>query len=350
MTRKPGSTDADIVPIRSDDAASVIAGYGIAIARALEYSGVDSRRVFHAAGVDAALSNDPLQRLPVSSVTRLYKAAVEVTGDPYFGLTVAKFIHASNLHALGYGLLASASLADFCLRLQRYMHLVSRSSSVERQQTGFELRLRHRPAVAVCAETEDAWLASLIRIVRLVYKPDFHPLRVEFIHARPGIDDDRYVTYFGAPVSFGNTESTLVFSSGDLDVPWQGSCPELAQFNDNLAATYLAKLDRSDTVACVRAKIVEMLPSGDCSKTRVAAALCMSPANLQLKLKQQDTNFHQLMDEIRKDFACAYLRQPSLSITEITYMLGFTDISNFTRAFKRWTGSAPTAFRSGALP
>lgn len=345
MSTEPNSPPLPSPPAGAE-AASVIAGYGIAIARALDYCGMDSRRVLHAAGIDATLINDPMQRLPVTALTRLYKASVEVTGDPYFGLTVAKFMHASNLHALGYGLLASANLADFCRRVERYMRLVSRSARVEEETAGFEFRLVNRLLVEVSAETEDAWLSFLVRTIRLLYKPDFRPLRVEFHHPRPDGGDAPYVTHFQAPVSFGHETPALVFSTGDLEVPWQGNCPELAQFNDNLAASYLAKLDRSDVVACVRAKIVDLLPSGDCSKNRVAAALCMSPANLQLKLRQRDTSFQDLLDDIRREFACGYLRQQALSITEITYMLGFTDISNFTRAFKRWTGTSPTAYRS----
>jgi AraC-like DNA-binding protein len=95
----------------------------------------------------------------------------------------------------------------------------------------------------------------------------------------------------------------------------------------------------------VKQKIIEYLPDGDCSRDRVASALCMSPTTLQLKLSQRGTNFQQLLDDTRKELACSYLSQAARSVTEITFLLGFSDTSNFTRAFKRWTGVSPTDYR-----
>jgi AraC-like DNA-binding protein len=95
----------------------------------------------------------------------------------------------------------------------------------------------------------------------------------------------------------------------------------------------------------VTQKIIEFLPDGDCTRDKVASALCMSPTKLQLKLSQRGTNFQQLLDDTRKELACSYLSQASRPVTEITFLLGFSDTSNFTRAFKRWTGLSPTDFR-----
>ena len=74
----------------------------------------------------------------------------------------------------------------------------------------------------------------------------------------------------------------------------------------------------------------------------------MSPSSLQGKLLQHGTNFHQLLDDIRRDLACSYLHQPNRSVTEITFLLGSANTSNFTRAFKRWTGKSPTDYRQPA--
>jgi len=324
---------------------TVIAGYGIAIANALEYSGVDSRRIFHAVGIDESLSNDPLHRLPVTTISRLYQACVDVTGNPYFGLSVSRFLHLSNLHALGYGLMASSTLLDACNRLTRYMCLVSQTARMLVKESDGESQLIAELLADPCPQTQDAWAAFLYRLMRLLHGGDIALLRVELAHSQPSGGDAPYVEHFGAPVLFEQKALALVFPSELMRIPLPGACPELAQFNDNIATGYLAKLDRNDVVAGTRAKIVELLPSGQCTKNRVAEALYMSPATLQSRLTQRDTSFHDLLNEIRHDLACSYLCQPVLSVTEIAYMLGFTDLSNFTRAFKRWTGQSPSAFR-----
>ena len=170
---------------RTRDQPTVIAGYALAIARALAHKGVDSHRVFRAAGIPEAASNDPLERMTSSQVAALYKTCVEVTHDPYFGLTVAKFIHASNIHAVGYALLASKTLLDFCLRLERYFAVVSQSAALRIERGPQELALRFHHQTNLCGETEDAFLAFLLRFMRLLHNDEFVPLRVEFHHPCP---------------------------------------------------------------------------------------------------------------------------------------------------------------------
>lgn len=327
---------------------SVIASYAIAIARALEHKGVDSRRVFRAAGISETLSNDPLHRLPGAQIGQLYRACVQVTGDPYFGLTVAKFIHASNIHAMGYALLASKTLLDFCLRLERYFAVVSGSVMLRVERHDTEVALRFHHLAPVCGENEDACLAFLLHFMRLLYRADFQPVCVAFRHACPTPGAAPYAACFGVAPLFDQAESALVLPASAMSDPLAGACPELAQLNDRIAGEYAARLDKSDITARVRAKLVELMSSDDCSRRRMARDLGMSEAALHQKLAQRDTSFLDLLNETRQEMARGYLAQRTLSITEIAFLLGFTDTSNFTRAFKRWTGLSPSQYRAGA--
>ena len=326
---------------------TTIGSYAMAIAKALDTCGVDSERIFRAAGIDFELANDPMVRLPPSTMTRLYRACVDVTNNPYFGLTVGKFIHISNLHALGYALAASNTLMDFCRRLERYMRLVSQVTKVTVTESEDQVFLRFEHLTESCGETEDAFFSFLMIVLRTLYKPTFSPVRVEFRHAMPHEGAAPYEALFRTTVDFSRPASAFVFNSADMQVRLRGSCPELAQINDNIVIGYLARLDKSDVINGVKQKIIEYLPDGDCDRDKVASALCMSPTTLQAKLSQRGTNFQQLFDNTRKELACSYLGQgkATRSVTEIAFLLGFTDTSNFTRAFKRWTGKSPTDFR-----
>lgn len=301
--------------------------------------------VFRAAGIPTELSTDPMSRLPTTAVTRLYRACVEVTHNPYFGLTVARFIQISTLHALGYALAASSTLMDFCRRLERYFRLASQVAKVSLVEADGKVYLRFEHLVEVSAETEDAFFGFLVLTMRLLYKPGFNPVRVEFHRPMPREGAEPYEKLMRAPVSFSNAVGQLVFDRDDLIRALPGACPELAQVNDNISIDYLARLDKNDVVTGVTKKIIELLPDGDCDRDKVASALCMSPSTLQVKLLQRGTNFQQLLDDIRRELGCSYVRQPTRSVTEITFLLGFANTSNFTRAFKRWTGMSPTEFR-----
>ena len=327
---------------------TVISGYGLMIATALERRGIDSRRVFAAAGISETLKNDPLMRLPLDAITRMYRACVDATGDPYFGLAVGGLVGPSTLHALGHGLMASSTLADFCTRVQRYFGIVSQTARIEIESEAAQVHFRAIPIADVCAESQDAWLGLMHRMMQQLYAGDVGLIGAELAHPMPAAGDAPYRSFFGAPVRFDTRAVTLILPSRVMNVPLQGACPELAQVSDNLAASYLAKLDRADVVANVRARIVELLPGGECSKRRVAEALYMSPTTLHQRLLERGTGFHQLLNDIRRELACGYLRQSRVSVTEITFLLGFTDVSNFTRAFKRWTGTSPTQFRDQA--
>ena len=108
---------------------------------------------------------------------------------------------------------------------------------------------------------------------------------------------------------------------------------------------FLEKLDKADLVNRVRSLIISELASGTISKNGIADQLHMSPRSLQLKLAAKGTTFQDTLDKTRQTLAQGYMTQSSLTITEIAYLLGFADSSNFTRAFKRWTGQPPSKFR-----
>jgi AraC-like DNA-binding protein len=91
--------------------------------------------------------------------------------------------------------------------------------------------------------------------------------------------------------------------------------------------------------------IVDRLSSGVVTKQQAAEGVHMSPRNLQAKLATQNTSFQEILETTRQSLAMGYIEQSSISITEISYLLGFSDLSNFTRAFKRWTNKSPTEFR-----
>ncbi len=346
MSGSKVDTPGTEIPLQDDGLQpTTIGSYTVAIARALEASGVDSKRIFIATGISESLSTDPMVRLSAAATTRLYRACVEVTNNPYFGLTVSKYIHLTHLHALGYSLAASSSLLDFARRLERYFRLVSQVATASIEQTDRHVLIRFNHLVELCSETEDAFCAFLILLMRLLYRQEFSPVRVEMRRTMPHEGAQPYEELFRAPVIFDQASTLLVFNRADMQQVLTGSCPELAQVNDNIVIGYLARLDKNNVITGVTQKIIEFLPNGDCTRDKVASALCMSPTKLQLKLSQRGTNFQQLLDDTRKELACSYLSQASRPVTEITFMLGFSDTSNFTRAFKRWTGFSPTDYR-----
>jgi AraC-like DNA-binding protein len=325
---------------------TVIGSYGLAIQNALETLGYDASDLYQRAGIEKKPSNDPLARLTPREVDNLLKESVLVTGNPSFGLTVARFAHPSALHALGYSILASSSLRDCCERLRRYSRLATEQGELRtREDEHFYYLSSHRLSKRISPEAIDTWHAFLVRIFRTLYKPDFAPISVKLERPRPEGYEDIYHKAFHAPVSFDADYSEICLPLESVDVPLIGGNREIANQFDQLVENYLAELDETDIVTRTRHVIIEQLSSGSCNRQRVATELGLSSSSLQLRLAREETSFQALLDEVRKSIALAYMDQARIPITEIAFLVGFADTSSFSRIFRKWTGSSPSEYR-----
>ena len=325
---------------------STIAAYAFAISTALEQCGVDPRGIFEKCGVPIQTTTDPLLRLTNNEITRLFKASVAATSDPSFGLLVGQTMHPGNLHALGYALMASTSLRDYAQRLSNYYKIVSQSAQIRVQENSSEfLIIAEVLSDDICRETEDAFITLQLRFIRFIYNPSFNPLRVELMRPEPSTDIKKYQDYFNCEIRFDCPEIAIAIAPDLVDKPLPGASKELAQMHDQTTAQYLKRMEKQDIINRVRTMIVEDLSASAITKQRVADKLCMSPRSLQMKLAAKDTSFQEILDSTRESLALCYMEQSAISITEAAYLLGFSDVSNFTRAFKRWTNKSPREFR-----
>ena len=140
----------------------------------------------------------------------------------------------------------------------------------------------------------------------------------------------------------------MYFSKASLEAHLHTANPRLARVNDRVITQYLAQFDKGSTAMRVRAKLIDLLSAGNVTQQDVADSLHMSLRTLQRKLSVENTSYKVLLDETRRELANQYLRQACLSVSEVTYLLEFSEPSNFARAFKRWTGRTPSDFRTAA--
>ena len=108
---------------------------------------------------------------------------------------------------------------------------------------------------------------------------------------------------------------------------------------------YLGKLDKDNIVDRATTAIIDMLPSGGLADEKIAEQLNMSARSLQRRLKAAGSTFRTLLEAVRKDLAATYVRDPDIELVEVAFLLGFSDQSAFSRAFKRWTGCPPSEAR-----
>lgn len=324
----------------------------VAIFQTLESYHVDAAKVMREAGVDLSYLKDPTARLDPATHFKIVADAVELTEDPAFGLRFSDFVHPTTFHALGFALLSSSTLRAFCQRWVRYQSFITTSGEATFDESGEHPALvfpsqQQRQESPVSRVLIDGQIATVLKLIRFMYRPDFNPVGVDLVSELIPGTDDIYRKYFGDNVRFGQTRNCVYFQLTTLDARLPAANAELARQNDEAVLNFLARLDRANVEAQAHAKLIELLPSGDCSKAKVASALYMSVRTLHNRLADAGTTYQQLLDRTRQELAEQYMRQPNISVSEVAYLLGFSDCSNFSRAFHRWTDQSPSEFREG---
>ncbi|MCU0235235.1 MAG: AraC family transcriptional regulator [Thermoanaerobaculales bacterium] len=316
---------------------------------ALETYGIDGHGVFSDAGLDPAALRDPKGRYPLAAMQRLWQLAVERSGDPCFGLSAAAQWHPTTWHGLGYAWLASTTLEEAFRRFERYSAIISSAADVrlDERETVFRVVIGGHAG----APTEpppavvDAIAATVVHMCRLSAGPGFSPIAVELSHGGDGCHRRR-CELFRAPIRYGAPEVALEVDRVQACHRLPRANAALAQANEKVIADYLAELRGGQVTARLRAQLVEELPSGSVSAAALAASLHMSRRTLQRRLRAEGVTFSEVLDRTRRELAERFIRDHELTLSEITFLLGFSEQSSFSRSFRRWTGLPPAAFRS----
>lgn len=309
--------------------------------------GLDAESLFQEVGVDPALRLDINARISERKFDDLLWAAKQKSRDDGFIFHLITGMHPSYLGALGYAWLTSASLRKAFERAQRYYRLVTTRTEVclDEQGDAFFVHFRsNSDRVHDLALRERVRLVSPVQLCRLSYGEDFAPRRVLFSHPEPP-SAHHYYQYFRCELLFDQPETAMVISTEVVDEPLAGFNPQIVQQFDRMMADYLAKQDRDDIVGRTRAAILEDLPSGDASLESIAERLLMSPRTLTRRLADRGESFKGMLAQIRRELAEKYILDQSLSLTEISFLLGFSEASSFSRAYRGWTGRSPSAHR-----
>lgn len=318
---------------------------GSVLGEVIDHYGLDKNDIAKQAGIDTNVAYGSSDRISAEKIQKVWRAVKELTGDDCVGLTYAKFIQPSSLNGLGLAWITSDSLADSIKRLIRFQHSISTAIdfTLNEIDAGYQILLRSKIKNAVDISI-DASVASLLRMCRITYGPELEVERVSFSHTQPNCVEE-FKEYFGIPVEFDASETMIVFPKDAFEKILVTANPELARMNDLVVIEYLKKYDKENVSLQVRAQIIENLNSGVPDQEKIARVLSMSLRNLQRKLRSEGTSYNILLDETRSELSRQYLRGSNRSIFEVAYLLGFSDSSNFSRAFRRWVGMSPQEFR-----
>jgi len=324
-----------------------LATMGQVFVRVLEMHGVDARALMREAGIDPAVVNDPSARIRSSVGDAVVARAASLIPDPAFALRAARCWHPSNLGVLGHAWLASSTLRSGLQRLERYSRIVGEKAQIRVTDTRDGLRFsydhRRRDPVLHAVGT-DFMLSLVVDMCRMNHGASLRPAEVRLSRPKPA-HTEPYRHFYGCLVHFGTHDDCFLLSHRVADEPLPTANRRLARTLDDMLAGELAARDRDNIPARCRFTLHEQLASGDMSEGQMARQLSMSRRTLQRKLAEASTTYQKLVDDTRRDLALRHMDDPRKSITDVTFLLGFSGQSAFTRAFRRWTGMSPTTYR-----
>ena len=324
-----------------------LATFGQVFVHLAEMYGIDARALLREAGIDPATLRDPSARIPSRVSDEVFAKIATLIPDPAFGLRAARCWHPSNLGGLGHAWLASSTLRGGLQRLERFSRIVGEKAQLKVHDARDGLRVtydhrRHDPVLRAIGT--DFVLSLILDMCRMNYGAALRPLDVWLSRVKPQ-DTEPYRHFFGCPVHFGASLDGFLLAPRIADEPLPTANRRLADTLDDMLTAELAGRDRDNLPARCKATLLDQLSSGEVSEHHMARQLHMSRRTLQRKLAESNTTYQKLVDDTRRDLALRYMENPRKSITDVTFLLGFSGQSAFTRAFRRWTGTSPTQFR-----
>lgn len=317
-----------------------------ALWKQIEGYGINPEPLFRENGIDPEVMFDPGARISAGQIQKLDVQAAKLSGDDCFGLTGAEYFRPAHLGALGFAWLASSSLRTAFERLSRYARIINEKLAVQLNEDGrlYSVTIDAQLPAMQQRIREDGQMAAMVKFCRIIAGKDFVPAKVWFRHAQPR-DTARYYALFRCPVEFSAETTTLFIPVDRVDQRLTGSNDQLATLNEHIVVKYLAHSEKMDIVNRVKAAIIDRLASGAVSETSVAEQLHMTPRNIHRKLQKENTSFKTLLTETRRDLAQQYIQDRTKTLTEISFLLGFSEVSSFSRAYKGWTGQPPSEAR-----
>lgn len=318
------------------------------VVAALEARGVDAAGILRRVGIsrEALASGD--SRLPRRSVRGLWERAAEAVHDPSFGIHVAEALPAGAYDVFDHILWAADTVGAGFSRLARYFPLLQDNATMSLVvEPGRARLLRRGPTVG--PQCDEFTFALLLVRSRHASAVAWSPERVSFQHERTH-DDGAPARVFGCPVVFGATDTEMWLPPSVLALPHTRADAPLLEVLCSHVDTRLRNVPGPGAlVARVSSAIARLIATGPPTLAATAAAVRMPERTLQRRLADEGVSHSALVDDVRRNLALEYLADASLSVTEIGYRLQFADPPTFYRAFKRWTGESPVAYRKRFL-
>lgn len=341
--------------------ATIAAGFPKALLDFAVSQGAPKGRLLARAGLGAEDLADQDRRVPLERYIALMDAAVDLCDDPALALKYGENVPMEMITIVGLIGQTVATVGEAREHINRYAALMLDAD--ERDARG---------VVQIVRDAEGVWLqhadpiyidhprlieASFARSIcgarrllggTLYFARHAFPRSLHFRHEAPSYRAE-YERIFSAPIVFGSRRNAIQVDEEFLSIRLPSANRYVFGIFSDRAEALLGELEASRTLrGRVERELIPILHKGDVGVTVIADRLALSRQTLHRRLRAEGTTFTQVLDDLRRRMALDYLAGGKVSVSETAYLVGFSEPAAFSRAFKRWTGQAPSAARKRA--
>ncbi len=349
MSRVVETVAADSPAVASSAGPAILASAATGIVDHIERLHGDIDSIFGNAGIAPEMAGRPTLQLRLGAFITLFEEAARRTGQDNFGLWHGNQFMPRDLGLWGYAAISSPTMGSALETLVNLFRYQQGSSFLRcvRRKDGL-LRLEYQiVAPDIVARRQDAELSlgMFLNVIRECCGPKWAPEEVHFEHPRPQAWKE-HESAFDAPVYFSQPTNALVFRTDILGRSMPARDLQLLA----VMQTCMEQLGPSSPAANelfdrICAAIRMRLPTGYPTLEQIAHDLRISPGAVQRELADRNVTYKDAVETTRRNLAEMYLQQRQLPLTEIALLLGYSELSAFSRAFTRWTGTSPRHYR-----
>jgi AraC-like DNA-binding protein len=336
---------------RSIAEGAVRVGPLMAIPALLHEFGVDPAGLLSEFDLVPGHFDEPENFIPVATAGRILGRCVERTGCEHFGLLVGQRAGLSALGAVGFLMQSAPDVRAALTALVHHLQVHDRGAIATLSEEGAYAILGYailKGGVEHSDQVLDVALVVGLNVMRGLCGQNWHPAQAHFAHQRPH-DEAPYRHVFRASPRFNAEHTALVFPVRWLDRPMPSADPLLHRLMGERVRELESQMGE-DLVGQLRRVLRTLVSSSECSLAVVAKRVGMHGRTLNRRLSAEGTSFLHLKEEVRYEVASQLLENTRTPANQIAMMLGYTDASSFTRAFRRWAGMGPAQWRSSRSP
>jgi AraC-like DNA-binding protein len=332
---------------RARDIPAAVIALRISVA---ESFGANRQEILKEANIPSEALTNPKARVTVEQTMDVWTAIVKQIGSHDIGLECGLRTRFQTMGILGYVMMNSSSIISAWIKLCAYQELV--------MSIMFQTIRTEQDRVILQGKMQEKWqkefrytvdfaYASIMTLIKNCSPKEIHPLEVGFNFPEPK-NIDRYREIFGpAIIKFSCEHPFIIFNKSDMENEIIGMDPGLFDHFEILLEETANEHDKINTnTRAVKKSILDRLKAEIPKAEEVARELAMSVRSLQESLKKEGTTYQEILNSVRKEIAIKQLTKSYNTVTDVAFLTGFSDISVFSRNFKKWTGFTPTEFQN----